>query len=180
MTENTTHLYRLQALHAVGVPADLARMVHQTRLTQVAREGAQMSTQHLRDLGDTRRYATLVALVLDTQATVIDQVLELHDKHVGKLFAEVKRKHEAAFAAQGKAINEKVRHYSSVGQAVIEARARGTDPSPRSSRCCPGRGLPRASRRRQSWRGRQRLTRCSSWPRGTVSCTATRRACWKA
>ena len=123
-----THLDRLQALRDVGLPADLARTVHQTRLTQLAREGAQMSTQHLRDLEDTRRYATLVALVLDTQATVIDQVLDLHDKIVGKLFADAKRKHTAAFAAQGKAINEKVRHYSSVGQAVIHAREHGMDP----------------------------------------------------
>src|SRR5260370_4571837 len=123
-----THLDRLQALRDVGLPADLERTVHQTRLTQLAREGAQMSIQHLRDLEDTRRFATLVAMVLDTQATIIDQVLDMNDKIIGKLFADAKRKHEAAFADRGKAINEKVWLYSRVGQALVSAREGGADP----------------------------------------------------
>ena len=59
-----SHLDRLQALRAIGLPADLERAVHQSRLTPLAREGAQMSAQHLRDLEERRRYATLVAVLL--------------------------------------------------------------------------------------------------------------------
>jgi Domain of unknown function (DUF4158) len=103
-----THLDRLQAMRSLGLPADLERAVHQSRLTQLAREGAQMSAQHLRDLEDLRRYATLVAVLLDTQATVIDQILDMHDRVIGKLFADAKRKHREAFHDQGRAINEKV------------------------------------------------------------------------
>jgi hypothetical protein len=123
-----THLDRLAAIRAVGLPPDLDRTVHQSRLVQLAREGAQMSTPHLRDLAATRRYATLVALLLDTQATVIDQILEMHDRMIGKLFSEAKRKHTATFHDQGKAINEKVHLYAQVGHALIDARQRGTDP----------------------------------------------------
>jgi TnpA family transposase len=123
-----THLDRLAAIRAVDLPADLARAVHQSRLTQLAREGAQMSAQHLRDLEETRRYATLVAVLLDTQATVIDQILELHDRMIGKLFSDAKRRHTAAFHNQGKAINEKVRLYARVGNALIDARQSGADP----------------------------------------------------
>jgi TnpA family transposase len=82
----------------------------------------------LRDLAAPRRYATLVALLLDTQATVIDQILEMHDRMIGKLFSEAKRKHTATFHDQGKAINEKVHLYARVGHALLDARQRGTDP----------------------------------------------------
>ena len=123
-----THLDRLAVIRAVGLPIALERTVHQSRLVQLAREGAQMSTPHLRDLAATRRYATLVALLLDTQATVIDQILELHDRMIGKLFSEAKRKHTEAFHDQGKAINEKVQLYAQVGHALIDARQSGADP----------------------------------------------------
>ena len=123
-----THLDRLAAIRAVGLPPDLDRVVHQSRLVQLAREGAQMSTPHLRDLAETRRYATLVALLLDTQATVIDQILEMHDRMIGKLFSDAKRKHTETFHDQGKAINEKVQLYAQVGHALIDARRSGADP----------------------------------------------------
>ena len=123
-----THLDRLAAVRAVGLPPGLDRVVHRSRLVQLAREGAQMSAQHLHDLAETRRYATLVAVLLDTQATVIDQILEMHDRMIGKLFSEAKRKHTATFHDQGKAINEKVQLYAQVGHALIDARQSGTDP----------------------------------------------------
>jgi TnpA family transposase len=123
-----THLDRLQALRSVGLPADLERAVHQSRLTQLAREGAQMSPQHLRNLEDVRRYATLVAVLLDSQATVIDQILDMHDRVIGKLFADAKRKHRDAFHDQGQAINDQVRLYTRVGHALISARETGADP----------------------------------------------------
>jgi len=123
-----THLDRLAAVRAVGLPPGLDRVVYRSRLVQLAREGAQMSAQHLRDLAETRRYATLVAVLFDTQATVIDQILEMHDRMIGKLFSEAKRKHTATFHDQGKAINEKVQLYAQVGHALIDARQSGTDP----------------------------------------------------
>ncbi len=132
-----THLARLQAMRSIGLPADGDRAVQQRRLTQLAREGAQMSVQHLRDLEDTRRYATLVAVLLDTQATVIDQVLDMHDRVIGKLFTDAKRKHTEAFQRQGRAINEQVRLYSRVGHALIEARQTGADPFAAIERVVP-------------------------------------------
>jgi hypothetical protein len=87
-----------------------------------------MSVQHLRDLESERRYATLIALALDTEATITDQILEQHERSLGRLFAEARRKHEQRFAAAGKAINDKVRLFSRVGHALIAARDEGTDP----------------------------------------------------
>lgn len=122
------HLDRLEVLREVRLPAELERLVHHGRLTQLAREGAQMNAQHLRDLEDVRRHATLAAVLLDTQATVIDESLDMNERIIGKLFTEAKRKHVEAFHNQGKAINDKVRLYSRVGHALIDARETGADP----------------------------------------------------
>jgi hypothetical protein len=45
---------------------------------KLAREGGQMTVQHLRDLETSRRYATLLAILLEAKATLIDQALDLH------------------------------------------------------------------------------------------------------
>ncbi len=122
------HLDRLIQLRTLQLPPDLDRRVHQGRLAELAREGAQMSVEHLRNLEPERRYATLIALALDTEATLTDQILEQHDLFMGRLFAEARRKHEQRFTEAGKAINDKVRLYSQVGHALVAAREEGTDP----------------------------------------------------
>ncbi len=122
------HLDRLDVIREVGLPAGIEKMIHQGRLTQLAREGVQMSIQHLRDLEETRRHATLAAMLIDTQATVIDQILDLNDRIISKMFSDAKRKHAESFHNKGKAINDKVRLYSRVGHALIDARKIGADP----------------------------------------------------
>ncbi len=122
------HLDRLTQLRTLQLPADLDRRVHQGRLAELAKEGAQMSVDHLRNLEAERRYATLIVLALDTEATLTDQILEQYDLFIGRLFAEARRKHEQRFADAGKAINDKVRLYSQVGYALVAAREDGTDP----------------------------------------------------
>lgn len=63
-----------------------------------------------------RRYATLVALTIEGMATVIDEIIDLQDRILGKLFNAARNKHQQQFQAQGKAINDKVRLYSRIGQ----------------------------------------------------------------
>jgi TnpA family transposase len=122
------HLAKLQALRQVGLPLEIGRTVHQNHLLRLAREGAQTTVYHLKDFEIQRRQATLVAILLDTQATLIDEILDLHDRMVGSAFAKAKRAYEASFQQSGKDINEKVRLYAQVGQALIEAKKAGTDP----------------------------------------------------
>jgi len=104
----------------------LARIVHAQQ--SGAREGAQTTVYHLRDFEVQRRQATLVAILLDTRATLIDEILDLHDRMVGSAFAKARRAYEVSFQESGKAINEKVRLYAQVGQALIKAKEVGIDP----------------------------------------------------
>lgn len=122
------HLERLQVVHDLNIPVGLEHAVHQNRLLKIAREGRQMTAQHLRDLEPTRRYATLVASILDTRATLIDEIIDLHDRFMGSLFNKAKRRHAEQFQRSGKEINNKVRLYSRIGRALIDAKQSGSDP----------------------------------------------------
>jgi hypothetical protein len=122
------HLERLNVIRKLSLPAELENVVHQNRMLKLAREGAQMTAQHLRDLENVRRYATLVAVILETRATLIDETIDLHDRFMGALFSKAKRNHADQFQQSGKEINEKVRLYLRIGRALLDAKESGHDP----------------------------------------------------
>jgi len=122
------HIERLKAWNALDLPVGIERLVHQNRLLKIAREGGQMTPADLAKFESQRRYATLAALVIEGTATVTDEIIDLHDRILGKLFAAAKNRHQQQFQASGKAINDKVRLYGRIGQALVEAKRSGTDP----------------------------------------------------
>ena len=122
------HIERLNILQAIDLPAGIERQVHQNRLLKIAREGGQMTPADLSRFETERKYATLVALVAEGTATIIDEIIDLHDRIMGKLFAAAKNKHQQQFQASGKAINDKVRLYGRIGRALLEAKQNGSDP----------------------------------------------------
>ncbi len=122
------HIDRLRALQALDLPKGIERQIHQNRLLKIAREGGQMTPADLAKFEPQRRYATLVAVAVEGTATIIDEIIDLHDRITGKMFNAAKHKHQEQFQSSGKAINDKVRLYGRVGQALIEAKRLGADP----------------------------------------------------
>jgi len=122
------HIERLKVFQALDLPPGIERQVHQNRLLKIAREGGQMTPADLAKFENKRRYATLIALAIEGTATVTDEIIDLHDRIIGKLFNAAKHKHEQQFQASGKAINDKVRLYGRIGQALVEAKQTGSDP----------------------------------------------------
>ncbi|VVE55336.1 hypothetical protein PHO31112_04990 [Pandoraea horticolens] len=122
------HIERLKVWQALDLPSGIERLVHQNRLLKIAREGGQMTPADLAKFEPRRRYATLVALAIEGTATVTDEIIDLHDRIIGKLFNDARKKHQKQFQASGKAINAKVRLFSRIGQALIEAKQSGRDP----------------------------------------------------
>jgi Transposase and inactivated derivatives, TnpA family len=103
------HVERLQAIRSLGLPEGIGRTIHQNRLLRLAREAGQTAVYQLEEYETDRRHATLVAILLDTAATLTDEILNLHDRLIGSFFTKAKHKYEKRFAADGKAVNEKVR-----------------------------------------------------------------------
>jgi hypothetical protein len=122
------HIERLKVWLALDLPSGIERLVHQNRLLKIAREGGQMTPADLAKFEPQRRHATLVALSIEGMATVTDEIIDLHDRILGKLFNAAKNKHQQQFQASGKAINAKVRLFSRIGQALINAKQSGGDP----------------------------------------------------
>jgi hypothetical protein len=122
------HIERLKVFQSLALPDGLGRQIHQNRLLKMAREGAQMTPRDLAKFEDERRYATLAALAIEGMATVTDELVDLHDRIMVKLFSAAKNKHQQDFQKQGKAINDKVRLYSKIGHALVEAKESGRDP----------------------------------------------------
>ncbi len=121
------HIERLRAIRALGLPADIGRSVHQNRLLRIAREAAQTAVTDLREYQRTRRHATLVALLVETAATLTDEIVDLLDRMIGSFFAKAKHAYERSLAESGDSIQEKVRLFAQVGTALIEAKAQGQD-----------------------------------------------------
>jgi hypothetical protein len=94
----------------------------------LAREGEQYSPQFLSRFEEERRYATLVASLVELAATLTDTALEMHDRIMGNLFKQGQQKQRSHFEQRGQAINEKVRLYATGGFALITAKEQATDP----------------------------------------------------
>ncbi|MBS1213130.1 MAG: transposase [Proteobacteria bacterium] len=119
---------RLERIRDLNLPSTLGAGLHQNQLLKLARIAAQTTAQHLRRFGEPQRQALLVALVLDTGATLTDQCLSLHDQIMGRLFSRAKRKHEEKLVKSAESVQEKVRLYGQIGQALVAAKHQGSDP----------------------------------------------------
>lgn len=122
------HIHRLSAIRAVALPDGIGRQIHQQRLLKLAREGWQMTPKDLRDFEPARRHATLVAMMVEGEATLTDELIDLHDRIMMQIFSRAKHKHMEQFHDNGKSINEKVRLYAHIGKALLAAKQSGSDP----------------------------------------------------
>ena len=68
------------------------------------------------------RYATLAANVLKSEATLTDEILDLHDRLIGSFFAKAKHKYERIFTEAAPALHETIQLYARVGTAIVEAK----------------------------------------------------------
>lgn len=122
------HINRLKAIEALHLPEGIERQVHQNRLVKLAREGNQMVAKDLAKFEPARRYTTLVCLVVEARATLIDEIIDQHDRILGKVFSKAKRTHAEQLQKSGKAIHAKLRQYLEIGQALVDAKKAGSDP----------------------------------------------------
>jgi TnpA family transposase len=113
---------RLRAVRDIGIEPGRGHLIHQTRLGQLVREAGRTTVQHIADYERYRRHATLVAVTLDTAASLTDHAIDLFDRLVGAMFCKAEARQARTFFADAKAINEKVRLYANVGAALIAAR----------------------------------------------------------
>ena len=173
------HIERPRAIHEHGLSPEIKQRVHQNRLLELAREGAQSAVYQFKEYEQDRRHGTLAALMVETTATLTDEILELHDRVIGSLFTQAKNKYERVFAEQSKKINDKVRLYARIGFALVEAGSKAAMLSKPSRKSSLGRSFRTAYERPGSLRERRASTRLRSSPSTILCCGDTTRRFWK-
>jgi TnpA family transposase len=121
-------LSRIDILKSIGIPDDIGRLVHQNRLQSLAREAARQTPQFLSRTPSERRYALLVAFVLETTARLTDQVLTMHDRMIQSMFRKGEIVQSEKITRNGRATNEALSLLIKTSKAVIEAREKQSDP----------------------------------------------------
>jgi TnpA family transposase len=122
------HIARLRFINNLNLSVSLGKNVHQNRLNKLAREGRNMFARDINEFEPARRYATLVAVIINTKASIIDEIIELNDKILGNIFNKAKNSHNEEFQSSSKSINEKLNTYAKIGQALIKAKQENLNP----------------------------------------------------
>lgn len=102
--------------------------IHSTRLIQLARIGARYEPFSFRRFKEDKRYAILVAYLLNLSQDLIDLAIEIHDRQIVILQSKGRKTQEEMQKQNGKSINEKVIMFADIGTALIKAKNEGLDP----------------------------------------------------
>lgn len=118
---------KLEYIRKVQLQID-TKGIHPNRFRQLSKIGARYEPQSFRRFDDPKKYATLVAYLLDLTQDLTDQAFEIHDRQILQLHSKGRKAQEEIQKHNGKSINEKVVHYADPGAALIKARDEGIDP----------------------------------------------------
>ncbi|MFQ4150209.1 Tn3 family transposase [Arthrobacter sp. LAPM80] len=122
------HITRLTAWRALGLPWDASKLVHRNRLLKLAREGASMTAADLAKFEPGRRYATLFAMSVESMATVTDEIIDLHDRIIGRIIRTAQNKQNRNTLASRTTVAAMMRLHSKLGDALMAAKENGEDP----------------------------------------------------
>ena len=118
---------RVWAMRALGLDRSREAAVPPAAFDALAAEGLRMTVQHLRDLAQSRRAATVVATVLRLDTELTDAALLMFDKLMGGLSRRAERKAVDNAAAALRDAQRHLRLLARAGRALIAAREHGTD-----------------------------------------------------
>ncbi|NOG74063.1 Tn3 family transposase [Roseicella sp. DB1501] len=118
---------RLRAVRALGIERSREAAVPPIAFDALAGEGLRMTAQHLRDLAQPRRGATLAAAVLRLEAELTDAALLMFDKLMGTLSRRAEQGATEGAAGALRDAQAHLRLLARAGRAVIAAREGGTD-----------------------------------------------------
>ncbi|HET6522122.1 MAG TPA: Tn3 family transposase [Geminicoccaceae bacterium] len=97
------------------------------RLRRLAREGRRYSAQALRKMRPPRRYAVLVATLLEVERDLTDAAVEMADALLGRAMAAAKRRREEALAREADLRRDTFRLLVRLGEELVAAHAQDGD-----------------------------------------------------
>ena len=118
---------RFEAVRGIALDPVIVADTPSARLRRLAREGRRYSTQALRKMAPTRRYAILVATLLGVERDLTDAAVEMVDALLGRAMTAAKRRREEALAREAELRRDTFRLLVRLGEELVAANEQGGD-----------------------------------------------------
>ncbi len=118
---------RLNYIRSFKLDVDTTK-IHPNQLKQLARMGNRYEPHSFRRFKESKRYAILVAFLLELSQDLVDYAFEIHNKQIMTLQSKGRRQLDTIQKSIGKSLNEKMIHYARLGDILIKSRENGEDP----------------------------------------------------
>lgn len=101
--------------------------IHPQRIRDLARLGRNYDPHAFRRFSEKKRYAILVAYLIDLSQEITDQVIEISRRQIANLHSHGKKTQDDIQKQNGKSLNEKLVRFVDLTTVLIEAREQGID-----------------------------------------------------
>ena len=118
---------KLRFVRNIGIEADAAVRIHETRFRQFTREGLASPTYLIERYAPHRRRATVAALLIELEVRLTDVALDMVDKLVGNAFTRGKNTKERAYVATTKDVGRLMRLFDRTIEALSQAQGADRD-----------------------------------------------------
>ena len=119
-------LDRLELLQELDLPAAVLDGVPPHRITRLRRQGERYFTDGLLDISGDRRLAILAVCVVEWRAAIADTLVETHDRIVGRISREAKRRADLRVEEAHADIQDTLGSFRGLADALMEAKSDGS------------------------------------------------------
>lgn len=118
---------RLEYIRGMELETVQINHLHRNRLLQLSRLGSRYEPYAFRDFQENKRYSILTVYLLHLNQDLTDKAFEIHDRQILSLLSKGRKAQEEIQKLNGKKLNEKVIHFTNIGQALIKAKQEKLD-----------------------------------------------------
>ncbi len=126
-----------------------------------------------------RRYATTAAVVLESTATVIDELVDLHDRIWSSCSAARSTSISSSSRSRARRSTTRCACTLGIGQALLEAKESGSDPYAAIEAVIPWDEFTESVSEAELLARPEASTTCTWSARTSPPCAVTRRPCWR-
>ncbi|TKH90998.1 Tn3 family transposase [Bacillus cereus] len=118
---------RLEYIRGMELETVQISHLHRNRLLQLSRLGSRYEPYAFRDFQENKGYSILTIYLLHLTQELTDKAFEIHDRQILSLLSKGRKAQEEIQKQNGKKLNEKVIHFTNIGQALIKAKEEKLD-----------------------------------------------------
>ncbi|MED1820713.1 Tn3 family transposase [Bacillus subtilis] len=118
---------RLEYIRGMELETVQISHLHRNRLLQLSNLGSRYEPYAFRDFQENKRYSILTVYLLQLTQDLTDKAFEIHDRQILSLLSKGRKAQEEIQKQNGKKLNEKVIHFTNIGQALIKAKEEKLD-----------------------------------------------------